>query len=82
MISLCFLFLPFTYFYADEALSSDDEINDILQDGFSDDEDDETASKSRKGFSFLRSDSSSDGAFSKFVDRSYKALRHTVSAIP
>ena len=30
MILLCFVFLPFTYFYADEALSSEDSINDLL----------------------------------------------------
>jgi hypothetical protein len=60
MISLCFLFLPFTYFYAEEALSSDDEISDLLQDGFSDEDEEQLVPKGR--FSFLRNNEEGDGA--------------------
>lgn len=38
MISLCFFILPFTYFYAEEALDSEDEFQ--LNYGSGDDDDD------------------------------------------
>jgi hypothetical protein len=44
MIALCFLLLPFTYFYAEEALSSEDEINDFFEDDYSEEELDSEAS--------------------------------------
>ena len=37
MIALCFVILPFTYFYAEETLESDDEMN-FMEDEFSSDE--------------------------------------------
>lgn len=71
MIGLCFLVLPFTYFYAEEALSSDDDFN--FGDNLSDDEEevDTKPSYFRKQLQ--------DKALNKIVDRSYKASRHTVS---
>ena len=70
MISLCFFILPFTYFYAEEAIESEDELdlNFDLDDYDLDDE--ETTSSSIKG---NRKGKSS--ACSRFWDKSYKALR-------
>jgi hypothetical protein len=45
MIGLCFFVLPFTYFYAEEALDSED---DLEFDFHSDDEDDISTSQSAK----------------------------------
>jgi hypothetical protein len=71
MIIMCFLILPFTYFYAEEALESDEDI-DFIEDDFSDDEVDSAAStkagaKTRKG--------SGGDHESKVWDRVYKASR-------
>ena len=50
MIALCFLLLPFTYFYAEEALSSEDEINDFFEDDYSEEEEElDTEASSKIG---------------------------------
>ena len=82
MIGLCFLALPFSYFYADEALSSEEGIDDFLDNDLSDEEDTAStrsgASKKRMGLFKYDSDDG-DSLMATVMDRSYKALRHTVS---
>jgi hypothetical protein len=39
MIALCFLVLPFTYFYAEETLESEDDLDGFLEQELSDDDD-------------------------------------------
>lgn len=49
MITLCFLQIPFTYFYAEEVLSSEDDIDGFINDGFgSSDEEELVTSGSTK----------------------------------
>jgi hypothetical protein len=76
MIALCFFILPFTHFYAEEALDSEDDIDlDFDLDDY-DNEDEETTTGSYTAGKGKRPKGS---ACSKFWERAYKALRHTVS---
>ena len=77
MIGLCFFALPFTYFYAEEALESEDELG--LNYGSGDDEDygDMHTSNTDTG----THKSSQQSCLGKFMENSNKALRSTVSSI-
>lgn len=69
MITLCFLVLPFTYFYAEEALDSEEDF--LLNYGSGDDEEDTPYSPKNK----QSGGKSKQTCLGKFMDRSYVALR-------
>lgn len=73
MISLCFFILPFTYFYADEALESEDGDLDFEFDmeDLSDDED-KLSTKESIASKIKRRN---EGCLTKFFSRTSKALR-------
>jgi len=75
MIALCFFILPFTYFYADESLESEDDMDLGFDLDDYDIEDEETNSSSI----FSGKNRGKGGVCSGFLDRAYKSLRHTVS---
>lgn len=77
MISLCFLILPFTYFYAEETLESGEEDMDLFDNDFSEeDDDDELQSNSTKSQSSKKTRRhSGEGQFAKIWDKIYKASR-------
>ena len=69
MIALCFLILPFTYFYAEEALDSEEDMDFAFDDDYDDDEEISTQYSNGKNKKFK------SRSMSSFWDRSYKAIR-------
>jgi hypothetical protein len=79
MIALCFLVLPFTYFYAEETLESGDDMESFLDEELSDEELDSSYSTKTGN---TRRNSKGEGRMIKIWDRTYKAIRQTVKNIP
>ena len=77
MIALCFFILPFTYFYAEEALSSDDDIDNFFENNNSSDSDEEETRDEKRDKEKGRS--RSENWAQRIMEHSGKAIRHTVS---
>ena len=75
MIALCFFFLPFTYFYSEEKLESED--GDLDFDAEFDDSeyDSEINSTRTSSIGKGKKKSSKEGKFGKFWENSTKAFR-------
>ncbi len=81
MISLCFLILPFTYFYAEESLESEDEIDFFEVNEYSDDDEEPVETNSTTAASTKDKESrrsyreANKYSCNRIMDRIYKATR-------
>lgn len=87
MIAVCFVVLPFTYFYAEESLENDEDIDFFEADAYSDDDEDfEINSSTDAGSERIPGEKktykqSTKNSLSRILDKCYKALRQTVFSI-
>lgn len=91
MIALCFVILPFTYFYAEESLENDEDIDFFEVDAYSDEDEEllldnmsstETSSISERIPGERRSyKRSQKNSLNRVLDKVVKSIRQTVTSI-